>query len=454
MVSVYRQRPPIIQPWSKRVPRVVILGAGFAGLNAVRRLRKVDVEVYVVDRNNYHLFQPLLYQVATAGLDPSDISQPIRGIVGKYLNTRIVMAQATRIDRERKTVVLDRGELAYDYLLVATGAEVKYFGPPHWRDYTTPLKSIEDAVALRRQILTAFELAEESNDDDEVCEWLTFVIIGAGPTGVEMAGAIREIANEVMRRDFRTINPADTRVVLIDALPHILSSYPDELSEKAKRELEKRDVEVLVNSPVDDIGPDSVTVGDRIIATHTVIWAAGVKPSPLLESLDTELDNTGRAIVDADLSLPGSDCEFVVGDAAHFTHDDGEPLPGLAPVAIQQGKHFAANIKRHVDGKDFKPFHYVDKGQMSTIGRAAAVVDLDVIRAVGFFAWILWLFVHLMYLVGFKNRVVVLIEWAYSYLAFKRGSRIIVGGERPPSRQLESEPEPPADLPEGAQAAQ
>lgn len=425
-------------------PRVVILGSGFAGLNAARRLRRVDADVYVVDRHNYHLFQPLLYQVATAGLDPSDISQPIRGIIGKYDNTRIVMAEATGVDRQRKRVLLDRGELAYDYLLVATGAEVKYFGPPAWEEQSTPLKTVEDAMELRRKILTAFEFAEQAKDPDEIRQWLTFVVIGAGPTGVEMAGAIREIAAEVMRRDFRTIDPADTHVVLVDALPHILSSYPEDLSEEAKRELEERNVEVLVDSPVDDIDEASVTVGERVIETHTVIWAAGVEPGPLLGSLDTELDDQGRAIVDADLSLPGSDCEFVVGDAAHFAHGpdgDAEPLPGLAPVAIQQGKHFAKNIERRLDGKPYEAFEYFDKGQMSTIGRAAAVVELGKIRAVGFFAWILWLFVHLMYLVGFKNRVVVLIEWAYSYLAFKRGSRIIIGQPEHVVRIADAEPD-------------
>jgi NADH dehydrogenase len=410
---------------------VVVIGAGFAGLNVARKLAKKDVDVFIVDRNNYHLFQPLLYQVATAGLDPSDISIPIRALLGKYANTRIVMSEALAIDRQAKKVILERGELPYDYLVVAAGAEVKYFGPPEWQEYTTPLKRVEDALSLRRQILTAFEVAEQSDDPQEMREWLTFVIIGAGPTGVEMAGAIREIAAEVMRRDFRTIDPADTRVVLIDAMPFVLPSYPEELSEKARENIEGRGIEVHVNSPVDAIDEDSVTIGDEVIKTHTVIWAAGVKTESLLETLDTELDEMGRAIVDDDLTLPGSDCEFVVGDAAHFAHDveddEQEPLPGLAPVAIQQGKHVAKNIRRKVAGKDYEPFKYFDKGQMSTIGRAAAVVEFGKIQAVGFFAWILWLFVHLLYLVGFKNRVVVLIEWAYSYLAFKRGSRIIIG---------------------------
>jgi NADH dehydrogenase len=413
--------------------RVVIIGAGFAGLNAARKLAKKDVDVFIVDRNNYHLFQPLLYQVATAGLDPSDISIPIRALLGKYKNTRIVMAKARAIDRQAKKVILERGELLYDYLVVATGAEVKYFGPPEWEEYTTPLKEVEDALSLRRQILTAFEIAEQSDDPQEIREWLTFVIIGAGPTGVEMAGAIREIAAEVMRRDFRTIDPQDARVVLIDAKPHVLPTYPEELSEKARDNIEGRGIEVRVNSPVDGIDEESVTIGDEVIRAHTIIWAAGVKTGSLLETLDTELDKMGRAIVDADLTLPGSDCEFVVGDAAHFAHqpERDDPLPGLAPVAIQHGRHVAKNIRRKVAGKDYEPFDYFDKGQMSTIGRAAAVVEFGKIQAVGFFAWILWLFIHLLYLVGFKNRIVVLIEWAYSYLAFKRGSRIIIGDSNP-----------------------
>ncbi|MFP4598600.1 MAG: NAD(P)/FAD-dependent oxidoreductase [Persicimonas sp.] len=424
-------------------PRVVILGAGFGGLYTARQLRRAPVDVFIVDRNNYHLFQPLLYQVATAGLDPSDISMPIRGILGKWDNIRVVMAEVESVDRDNKRVILDRGVLAYDYLVVATGAQTRYFGPPEWEQNSTPLKTVEDALNLRRQILSAFEVAEQSDDPEEMREWLTFVIIGAGPTGVEMAGAIREIAAEVMRQDFRTIDPSDSHVILIDALPHILSSYPEELSEKAQKELEDRDIEVLVDSPVDDIGPYSVTVGDRKIPTHTVIWAAGVEPSPILKSLESELDDQGKAIVDEDLTLPGSDCEFVIGDAAHFAHGTDEALPALAPVAIQQGKCVGKNINSRIK-KDaaYEVFDYLDKGQMSTIGRAAAVVEFGKIRAVGFFAWLIWLFIHLIYLVGFKNKVVVLIEWTYSYLAFKRGSRIIIGtDEQVRPEELDFSPE-------------
>jgi NADH:ubiquinone reductase (H+-translocating) len=430
-----QRRAPTRSDASSRTPsrpRVVILGAGFGGLYAARKLRRADVDVYIVDRNNYHLFQPLLYQVATAGLDPSDISIPIRGVLGKHDNIHVIMAEARAVDRGAKKIIFERGEFAYDYLVVATGTQVKYFGPDRWRRNSTPLKTVEDALTLRRKILTAFEIAEQSDDPDEICEWLTFVIVGAGPTGVEMAGAIREIAAEVMRRDFRTIDPSDARVVLIDALPQILASYPKELSEKAKTELEDRQIEVLVDSPVEDIDAGFVRVNDQTIPTRTVIWAAGVEPSSLLQTLGSELDRQGRAIVEADLTLAGSECEFVIGDAAHFSHDVDEALPALAPVAIQQGKHVAKNIRRHIDHEDFEPFRYRDKGQMSTIGRAAAVAEIGRFRGVGFIAWLVWLFVHLLYLVGFKNRVVVLIEWAYSYVAFKRGSRIIIGGDQSP----------------------
>lgn len=430
---------PTTPTLARERPRVVVLGAGFAGLNAARQLRNSAVDVVIIDRNNYHLFQPLLYQVATAGLNASEICQPVRGILGRYANIRVLMAQVESVDRAQKTVHLENDALEYDYLIVATGAQVKYFGPPAWRENSTGLKTVEDAQSLRRQILSAFEAAEQSNDPAKIRELLTFVVIGGGPTGVEMAGAIREIAAEVMDRDFRTVNPADAQVILVDALPHILSSYPEDLVRKATKELEKRSIEVLTDARVTDIDARSVHIGEeRVIPTRTVVWAAGVEPSPLLKSLDAELDKSGRAVVNADLTLPGSDCEFVLGDAAHFDHDLAEPLPGLAPVAIQQGRYAAKSIKRRVKDKTVEPFEYFDKGQMSTIGRAAAIVEFGRIRAVGFFAWILWLFIHLLYLVGFKNRVVVLIEWTYSYLAFKRGSRIIIGSadEDPQQKQL------------------
>jgi len=428
-------------------PRVVILGAGFAGLNAARQLRNSAVDVVIVDQHNYHLFQPLLYQVATAGLNASEICQPIRGLLGRFTNIRVLMARVESIDRANKTVILDNNTLEYDYLLVATGAQVKYFGPPAWRENSTGLKTVEDAQELRRKILSAFEAAEQATDPEVIRQWLSFVVIGAGSTGVEMAGAIREIAAEVMNRDFRNVNPRDACVYLIDAQPRILTSYPEDLIKKATRELEKRSIEVLTGARVTDIDAEAVYIGDRVIPTRTVVWAAGVEPSPILKTLDTELAKDGRAVVREDLSLPDSDCEFVMGDAAYFDHNLDAALPGLAPVAIQQGRYLAKAIKRRVAGKAIEPFHYFDKGQMSTIGRASAIVEFGRIKTVGFFAWILWLFIHLLYLVGFKNRVIVLIEWTYSYLAFKRGSRIIIGAS-PEHTGAAHQPRLPESIPE------
>lgn len=439
---VARKRP-------RERPRVVILGAGFAGLNAARQLRNSAVDVVVIDQNNYHLFQPLLYQVATAGLNASEICQPIRGLLGRFTNIRVLMARVESIDRENKTVILDTSTLEYDYLLVATGAQVKYFGPPAWREHSTGLKTVEDAQELRRKILSAFEAAEQATDPELIRQWLTFVVIGGGSTGVEMAGAIREIAAEVMNRDFRNVNPSDARVVLLDAQPHILSSYPVELSDKATQALEKRSIEVLTNARVTDIDAEAVHIGERVIPTRTIVWAAGVEPSPILRTLGTELAKDGRAIVREDLSLPGSDCEFVMGDAAYFDHGLDAALPGLAPVAIQQGRYLAKSIKQRVAGKPYEPFRYFDKGQMSTIGRASAIVDFGRIKTVGFFAWVLWLFIHLLYLVGFKNRVIVLIEWTYSYLAFKRGSRIIIGAS-PRDATSTHQPRLPEPVPESS----
>ncbi|MGM0558896.1 MAG: NAD(P)/FAD-dependent oxidoreductase [Myxococcota bacterium] len=417
-------------------PRVVILGAGFAGLYTAKGLSGADVDVYLVDKENHHTFQPLLYQVATAGLEPAQVAQPIRGVLRRQENARVLMAEALDIRREDKTVVLDTGELEYDYLVVATGAVPKYFGPDAWRDNSTPLKTVEDALVLRRKILTAFETAEQAQDPDVVQEWLTFVIIGAGPTGVEMAGAIREIAAEVMKRDFRTIDPEEARVVLIDAMPHVLNSYPEELCERAEQDLRDLGVELILDTPVDDIREDAVDVGDETIPCRTVIWSAGVEPSDVLAALDTEYDDQGRAIIGPELTLPDDDSVYVLGDAAHFDHNTDEPLPGLAPVAIQQGKQAAENIQRRVEGEPAERFEYWDRGQMSTIGRAKAVALVGDWHFGGFVAWLAWLFVHLIFLVGFKTKIMVLIEWVYSYLMFRRGARLIIG---------ESERERPAE---------
>lgn len=419
-------------------PRVVILGGGFGGLNAAKRLAGTDLEVVLVDRENHHLFQPLLYQVATAGLSPGDIATPIRSVFRGESNVRVLMAEAERVDREEREVELESGRLSYDYLIVATGARPKFFGPDAWREASTPLKSVEDALELRREILYAFERAEQSDDPEVVAEWLTFVIVGGGPTGVEMAGAIREIAAEVMVRDFRSIQPEEARVVLIDAAPRILRAYPEDLSEAAKVELEKREVEVWLEAPVEEITSRSVTARDETIPTRTVVWAAGVAPEPILETLETPLVDSGEAIVDETLALPGDERVYVVGDAAHFEHYGDEPLPGLAPVAVQQGKAAAENVRRRVRGEPGEPFEYWDRGQMATIGRKAAVAVVGETHLTGLVAWLAWLFVHLLFLIGFRNKLVVMTDWVYSYIAFKRGARLIVG--EPENRRAEGTP--------------
>jgi NADH dehydrogenase len=436
----------------ERKPRIVVLGAGFGGIYAAKKLKGADAEVVVVDKRNHHLFQPLLYQVATAGLSPGDIASPIRSILRKQKNARVFLAEALEIDRDAQVVELDTGRLNYDYLVVATGAQTQYFGPDHWEEHSTPLKTIEDAVELRRKILYAFERAEQAEDPEVIEEWLTFVIVGGGPTGVEMAGAIREIAAEVMVQDFRTIRPEEANVVLLDAADHILNTYPESLSEEAKRELEDRDVRVMVDSPVEDIRETWVEVEGERIPTRTVIWAAGVEPVPLLKSLDTEFDDQGRAVVDEDLTLPDDDRVFVIGDAAHFEHYGDDPLPGLAPVAIQQGKATAKNLRKALEGEEMGEFHYWNRGEMATIGRNAAVaVVFDRWEMSGFFAWLAWLFVHVLFLIGFRNKLGVIFDWFYSYLIFKRSARLIVGES--PAHQHVLEQEGRAALPEGTEAA-
>jgi len=437
-------------------PRVLILGGGFAGLNAAKKLGGTDLDVVLVDKRNHHLFQPLLYQVATAGLDPGDIATPIRSILRDYENVQVVLGEATSVDRAKRRVHLDAGPIEYDYLVVATGTRPNYFGPDEWAEESTPLKTVEDAVDLRQQILCAFEMAEQANDPDLVEEFLTFVIVGGGPTGVEMAGAIREIAAEVMVRDFKNIRTEETRVVLIDAAPRLLGAYPEELSENARRELEDRGVEVLLEAPVEEIGDHTVRADGHEFRTRTVIWAAGVEPVSLVETLDADRADSGNVVVDEDLTLPDDDRVYVVGDIAHFEHYGDDPLPGLAPVALQQGEAAAKNILRVSRGEETESFDYWDRGQMATIGRHAAVAVIGEFpllrgtRLTGFFAWLAWLFVHLLFLIGFRNKLSVVFDWFYSYIAFKRGSRLIVGTPDQSSapRQL-SEPaedvlEPPA----------
>ncbi len=408
-------------------PRVVIVGAGFGGLYAARALKRAPVEITIIDRRNHHLFQPLLYQVATAGLSPGDIAYPIRAIFARQKNARVLLEEATRIDVEARKVVLKEGEIGYDYLILATGARHAYFGHDDWGKWAPGLKTLEDALEIRRRILVAFEKAERQSDPDRCRELLTFVIVGGGPTGVELAGAIGEISRQVMVRDFRAIDPRQARVILLEAGPRILPTYPEELSLKAEAALKKLGAEVWTQSPVTSVEPGKVVAGGREIRAATTLWAAGVSASPLARSLGVKLDNAGRVLVTPELGIPGHPEVMVIGDLAAFTHQTGKPLPGLAPVAIQQGRHAARNILRAMPGEPGEPFRYVDKGNLATIGRAAAVAVFGRLKLSGFVAWLTWLFVHIFFLIGFRNRLAVLFEWAWAYFTYQRAARLITG---------------------------
>ncbi len=409
-------------------PHIVIVGAGFGGLRAARALKHADVRITVIDRRNYHLFQPLLYEVATAGLSPNDIAYPIRAVLRRQKNSRVFLAEVVAIDTKRRKVVLQDGEVEYDYLILATGACHSYFGHPEWEAYAPGLKTIEDALEIRRRILLAFEMAERETDEERRRALLTYVIIGGGPTGVELAGAIAEIAYTVMVQDFRSIRPQDARIILVEAGPRILPFMPESLSLKAEAALKRLGVEIVKNSPVTSVRQGMVMAGTQTIHAGTVLWAAGVEPSPLARSLGVPLDDVGRVPVNPDLSIPGHPEVFVIGDLAAFVDETGKPLPGLAAVAVQQGRQVARNILRMCNGLPSEPFHYVDLGTMATIGRAAAVVNFNWITLSGFVAWVIWIFVHILLLIGFRNRFVVLFDWAWSYLSFQRSARLITGG--------------------------
>lgn len=412
----------------KSIPRVVIVGGGFAGLNAARTLKKAPVHVTLVDRRNYHLFQPLLYQVATAALAPGEIASPIRGILRKQRNTEVVMAEVTGVDREAKLVRLGDGSaLSYDYLIIAAGAVDQYFGHSEWSVEAPGLKNIDDATEIRRRFLLAFEAAEREEDPERRAGLLTTVVIGGGSTGVEMAGAMAEVSRHTLRREFRHIDPSSARVILLEGGPRLLPAYVPKLSEKAERALRERGVEVRTGSIVTSIDHDAVYIGDERIPTRNVVWAAGVAASPLVAMLGVEVDRMGRAHVGPDLSIAGHPEIFVVGDAAHALGPDGRPYPGLAPVAIQQGVWVARNIRRELAGEERKPFRYLDKGTMSTIGRGDAIAEIGALKFSGLFAWLAWLFVHLLFLIGFRNRVAVLMGWAWSYLTWQSSSRLITG---------------------------
>ena len=419
--------------------RLVIVGGGFGGLYAAQSLKRAPVDVTLLDRRNFHLFQPLLYQVATGALSPGEIASPLRAILRHQKNTRVLLGEALDLDAGNRRLICDIGPLDYDTLILAPGAQSYYFKHPEWEKYAPGLKSIEDATEIRRRILGAFEAAEREPDPDKRRVWLTFVVVGAGPTGVELAGTLGEIANDTLKDDFRSIRPQEARILLLDGSSRVLPHYPPALSDKAERSLIRLSVRVRTGVRVVAIDQNGVTLdtghGTDHVPSHTVIWAAGVTASPfgaiVAKATGAQLDPGGRLIVERDCSLPGHPEIFIIGDLAHF-EQDGQPLPGVSPVAMQEGRYVARLIERRLRGaKAAKPFHYFDKGELAVIGRAAAVARIRKFHLSGFLAWLIWLFVHLMYLVEFSNRLLVFIHWGFLYVTFNRGARLITGAKEP-----------------------
>jgi len=417
-------------PDTARRPRVVIVGGGFAGPAAAKKLRRAGVDITLIDRTNHHVFQPLLYQVATGALAPSDITAPIRWILRKQTNITVLLADVRRVEPARGVVVIDEGrELAYDYLILAAGARHAYFGRDDWEPYAPGLKAIEDASEIRRRFLLAFERAEKSEDAAERDEYLTFVVIGGGPTGTELSGAMPMIARKALGPDFRNIDTKRTKVILIEGGPRLLPSFPPELAERAQRDLEALGVEVRLNSLVTGVDSTGVWIGKERIAARTAFWAAGNIASPLAKSLGAPLDRAGRLMVEPDLSVPGHPKIFAVGDLA-IVEQDGRTVPGVCPAANQEGAAAAENILRDIRRQPRRNFRYRNKGDLAVIGRSHAIADFGKVRLAGRIAWLLWLFVHIMYLVGFRNRISVLLQWTYAYLTYQRGVRLITDVER------------------------
>ncbi len=420
-------------PIKTKPPHLLIVGGGFAGLWAARALADAPLRITLLDRGNHHLFQPLLYQVATAGLSAPDIAAPLRHILRRQRNVTVLMGEAVDVDPAQQRVLLqDRDSIGYDYLLLATGATHAYFGHDDWAEHAPGLKTLDDALLIRRRVLSAFEQAEAETDPAVQRALLSFAIVGGGPTGVELAGTLAEISRHTLRREFRNIDPRHARVMLIEAGPRILSNFPEELSIKAQRQLEQLGVQVHTGQPVTRIDADGVSIGDapdeQRIAARTVLWAAGVAASPLARSLGVPLDRAGRVPVDPDLSVPGHPRIFVAGDLA-AVHSEGKPVPGVAPAAKQMGKHAARSIRARLAGRPAAPFRYRDFGNLATIGRRAAIVDLRGLRFSGFLAWSFWLAAHIFFLIGFRNRAVVLLDWAVAYWTYQRNARIIMGQE-------------------------
>jgi NADH dehydrogenase len=413
-------------------PRVVIVGGGFGGLYVAKELADQNVRVTLIDRTNHHLFQPLLYQVATAGLSPADIAQPIRHILRDAKNIEVVMGEVDLVDTATKQVHTSKNlSFPYDFLVVAAGARHSYFGHDEWERFAPGLKSLEDALELRRRILNAFEAAEMANSEEERRAALTFVVVGAGPTGVEMAGAVAELARRTLAEDFRRIDPRKTRVLLVEGTSRVLPGFSEDLSRSALKQLQSMDVEVRTGALVKDVTQEGVKVGEEFVPCRTIVWAAGNAAAPLAKSLGAETDRAGRVIVNEDLSVPGHPEIFAIGDMACFKYQTGQPLPALSPVAMQMGRQAAKNILSRVQGRTPAAFRYFDKGTMATIGRNKAVADLKFIRFGGYLAWLSWLFVHLIFLIGLRNRFAVFSQWVWAYLTYGRGARLIYGIFRP-----------------------
>ena len=413
-----------------KVPHVVIVGGGFGGLSAAEGLKKAPVRITLIDRANHHLFQPLLYQVAMAGLSPADIAWPIRTILNDNKNAKMLLLEAVGVDLGAKTLWVHDGEvheMSYDYLVLAAGARTTYFGHDEWAKYVIGLKDLDDAVEIRRRVLLAFEAAERSSDPEERRRLLTFAVIGGGPTGVELAGALVELSRFVLARDFKEINARVTRVVLVEGADRVLNTFDPELSESALRQLEDLNVEVRLKTMVTDIDERGVHFGDELLDAGTILWAAGVGATPLTETIGVELDRAKRVLVEPDCSLPGHPEAFAIGDMAVYLHDGGKPLPGVSPVAMQQGRFVARQIVRDIEKRPREKFEYVDKGSMATIGRSRAIAQMGRLKLTGFVAWLAWLAVHIFYLIGFRNRIAVLLNWGYQYFAYQRGARLITG---------------------------
>ena len=419
--------------------RVVILGGGFGGLYAAKALARAPVDIILIDRRNHHLFQPLLYQVATAGLSAVDVGEPIRKVLRRQGNATVLMAHAERVDVLGRRVLLAGGsEMAYDYLIVATGATHSYFGNDEWQEHAPGLKTIEDALTIRRKLLSAFERAEATADEDERRAWITFVVVGGGPTGAETAGAMAEVARHTLAQDFRRFDPGDARILLIEGADRILPAYPPELSAKAQRQLERLGVEVRTGTMVTAVDATGVVAGGERIDSGLVVWGAGVAASPLGATLGAPLDRAGRVLVEPDLSVAGHPEVFVIGDLAAVRKGEDQ-VPGIAPAAIQGGHHAAASIRRALRGLPAEPFSYRDRGSMATLGRKAGVAVIGRLRLSGLMAWLCWLFVHIFFLIGFRNRFVVMFEWAWSYFTYQRSARLILNEAveepaRPPPR--------------------